>query len=97
MSKSSKNKGVPTGRRYESIWKAISAAKVGAPVQIRVHTSAARTLIQAVCKEKSRETAIKRRLGMPFAGKLIIDRPTATDDQGFVVISFSLDWDGRQL
>lgn len=97
MSKSNSGKSAPNGeRRYTSIWKAISAAKVGDKVPVRTHSSAAKTLIQAVCKEKSRETSEKRKLGMPFAGKLVIEKGEP-DSKGLVVIQFSLEWDGRRL
>lgn len=97
MSKSNSSKAPQnSGRRYESIWKAISTADVGVKVPVRTHHTAAKTLIQAVCKEKSRETSEKRKLGMRFAGKLVIEKGEP-DDKGLVVIQFSLEWDGRRL
>lgn len=83
-------------RRYQSIWAAISTANVGAPVIVTVHYSAVKTLRQAVSKEKSRETAIKRKLGLPFAGKLIV-KESEPDSSGRVKIEFRLDYDNRRL
>ena len=93
MTAKTNNKSV---RRYFVIWDAISKAPVGKKVSVRAHQSAAATLIQAVSKEKSRETAEKKKLGMPFAGKLVIERE-APDVAGYVTIHFSLEWDGRRL
>jgi hypothetical protein len=93
----SKNKSAPQGgRKYLPVWQAISAAKVGEVVSIRVHHTAAATLIQAVSKEKSRETAEKKRLSMPFAGPLKIQK-RKVDHAGYQIVEFSLQWDGRKL
>lgn len=84
-------------RRYQIIWEAISTAKVGVKVPVRVHESAVATLIQAVSKEKSRETASKKQLGMRHAGKLVVDRGKEVDANGCIIVQFSLEWDGRRL
>lgn len=84
-------------RKYAPIWKAIKAAKVGEPVAVRVHESAVRTLVQAVKKEKTREVATKKKLGMRFAGNLIILQEEDTKKAGYFVVKFTLDWDGERL
>lgn len=84
-------------RKYYPIWEAISKAKVGEAVPVRVHRTAVDTLIQAVSKEKSRETATKKKLGMRFAGKLVIAKQIDEKDPEFVIVRFSLEWDGRRL
>lgn len=84
-------------RKYEAIWKAIKATKVGAPVAVRVHESAVHTLIQAVKKEKTNEVAQKKQLGMRHAGKLIVTKEADNKKVGFVIVSFSLEWDGERL
>jgi hypothetical protein len=87
----------PQPRKYAAIWDAISAAEVGKIVSVRVHETAAKTVRQAVCKEKSRETAERKRLGMFAAGKLIITETPDKKDAEFVILNFSLEWDGRRL
>lgn len=96
MSNNKPPKKTPSERRYAKIWKAISAADVGKPVQVRVHHSAAKTLIQAVMKEKSRETAMLSKLDMLRAGKLEITRGAIQID-GYQIITFVLPVDGRKI
>ena len=83
-------------RKYAVIWETISATPVGQVTQVRVHKTAAATLIQAVSKEKSRETADKKRLGMPFAEPLKV-ATKEVDAAGYQIVEFSLEWDGRRL
>lgn len=87
----------PQPRRYQPIWEMISKLPVGEETPVRVHHTAAKTLIQAVSKEKSRETASKKQLGMRFAGKLAIRETVCPKDEEFRVIYFQLEWDGRRL
>lgn len=101
MSKSNKNAAAQT-RKYQPIWEAISKAKVGDVTSVRVHETAVATLIQAVSKEKSRETAERKRLGMSFAGKLVVRQEPEKDkkterETGWIIVRFSLEWDGRKL
>jgi len=88
-------------RKYQPIWESIKAVKVGQEVPVRCHESSVRTLKNAVLKEKSLETATKKRLAMPFAGNLEIriEYPTPENKipPGFVVIYFKLSWDGSRL
>lgn len=64
---------------------------------MRVHESAAATFRQAISKEKSRETAEKRKLGMPFAGKMVIAEAAEEGNPGYLIFTLSLEWDGRRL
>lgn len=81
-------------RKYTPIWKAIKAAKTNEEVKIKCRTAFAATLRQGVMKEKSRETAQRKKLGLPYAGKLIIRTEAAGDA---VAIYFKLDWDGTKI
>lgn len=85
-----------TPRRYQSIWEAIKAAPVGKEVPVKCHATASKTLRQAVLKEKSLETASKKKLGMRYAGKLEIREAPAVPT-GYVIIFFKLSWDGQRL
>jgi hypothetical protein len=83
-------------RKYKKIWDAIKQVKVGQEVPVRVHKTAAKTLRQAVLKEKSMETAPKKQLGMRYAGKLEIrEEPVPNTDT--VIVYFKLSWDGTRL
>lgn len=84
-------------RRYQPIWQKIKEVAVGKQVPVRVHESAVTTLIQAVKKEKSMEVAEKKKLGMRHAGTLQIERIPDKQKPGFVIVKFSLDWDGNKL
>jgi len=88
-------------RKYQPIWESIKAVKVGQEVPVRCHESSVNTLKNAVLKEKSLETASKKKLGMPFAGNLEIRIVKASREneipKGFVVIYFKLSWDGSRL
>jgi hypothetical protein len=85
-------------RKYESIWLAIKTAPVGEEVPVKVHGTAVRTLRQAVLKEKSMETAGRKRLGMRFAGKLEIREVTdGVHPHGYAIVYFKLSWDGSRL
>ena len=82
-------------RKYQKIWEAIKSAPVGKEVQVKVHATAAKTLRQAVLKEKSIETAPRKQLGMMDAGKLEIREEEATPT-GYVIVFFKLTWDGTR-
>jgi hypothetical protein len=88
---------MPITRKYYPVWKAVSAADVGVPVQIRVHNTRVQTFKQAVCKEKTIETAIQKKLGMRFAGKLIFKLEPCPIKPDYSIVSISLEWDGRKL
>lgn len=84
-------------RMYTPIWEAIKKAPVGTPVEVRVSVDSYRTLVQAVKKEKNREVGIKKKVGMLTAGRMVIaSKPDATR-KGYLVVSFSLEWDGSKL
>lgn len=83
-------------RQYERIWHAIKDADVGKEVPVKCHATAAKTVRQAVLKEKSAETASRKKLGMPFAGKLSI-REEPCKPHGYVILFFKLQWDGTRL
>lgn len=84
-------------RRYQGIWLELSKVPVGKPVSVRVHKSAAQTVRQGVCKEKSIETAVSRKLGMWHAGKMEISEMPDPKNPHYVIISFTLSWDGRRI
>jgi hypothetical protein len=85
-------------RKYQPIWEAIKNADVGTEVPIKCHGTAIATLKQAVLKEKSRETAIKKAVGLPFAGPLEIRVVTAgVHPHGYAIVYFKLTWDGTRL
>jgi len=83
-------------RQYQPIWNAIKTAPVGEEVQVKIHGTASKTLRQAVLKEKSIETAARKKLGMRFAGKLEI-RELPCYPNGYVIVFFKLSWDGTRL
>lgn len=83
-------------RQYQSIWEAIKAAPVGKEVPVKCHATASKTVRQAVLKEKSRETASRKQLGMRYAGKLEIREEPAVPN-GYVILFFKLSWDGTRL
>lgn len=85
-------------RKYQPIWESIKAVDPGTEVAVKVHGTAEKTLRQAVLKEKSRETAIRKKLQMPRAGKLEIRVQTdGVNPNGYVIVYFKLDWDMRKL
>lgn len=85
-------------RKYEPIWEQIKLAPVKDGVQVKVHGTFVRTLKQAVLKEKSIETAARKRLGMTFAGKLEITVITeGVQPHGYAIVHFKLSWDGTRL
>jgi hypothetical protein len=85
-------------RKYEPIWEAIKKLPVGVELPVKVHGTAVATLKQAVLKEKSRETAARKRLGMRFAGKLEVREVTeGVTPHGYAIIYFKLSWDGTRL
>ena len=84
-------------RQYEPIWEGIKKLPVGKELPIRIHTSSLARLKKAVLKEKSRETAARKRLGMRFAGDLEIRVETCDKDKTYSIIYFKLSWDGTRL
>lgn len=80
-----------TERKYERIWHAIKNNTSDKPVI--VHCKAGpfqKTLIQAVKKEKSKENAPRKQVGVAHHGELIIDR---FDDR----VEFSLRYNGDHI
>ena len=85
-------------RRYETIWQAIKDTPVGNELAVKVHGTAAKTLRQGVLKEKSAETAQRKKLGLRFAGRLEIREVTEdVQPSGYCIIYFKLSWDGNRL
>jgi molybdenum-dependent DNA-binding transcriptional regulator ModE len=82
---------------YQSIWLRIKQVKMGEEVQVRIHTSVAARLIQAVRKEKTIETAAKKKLGMPYAGMLKVRRAIDTNNPNFEHIYFSIPYDWSKM
>lgn len=83
-------------RQYESIWLEIKKQPVGKEVQVRVHSDAAKRLVQAVKLEKTKEVAVKKKVGMLHQGPLKI-RIVAVANGVHTDIFFSLIWDGTKL
>lgn len=85
-------------RRYAPIWQAIKAAKVGTEVPIKVHGTSANTLKKAVWKEKSRETATRKKIGMRYAGRLECRIVTeGVHPHGYCLLYFKLTFDGTRI
>jgi hypothetical protein len=84
-------------RKYTAIWAAIKAAPVSRGVEVKVHESAVKTLIQAVKKEKTVETAQRKKIGMRFVGNLEILQKPAANASGYIIVTFKKSWDGTQL
>lgn len=84
-------------RQYQRIWLAIKQAPTETVVPVRVHSSAERRVIQAVKLEKTKETAVKKTIGMPRAGRMKIAVAVCPRDPDFVIINFSLMWDTSKL
>lgn len=83
-------------RQYQPIWEAIKKVPVGKEVQVKCHISAKKTLRQAVLKEKSRETALRKKLGERYAGNLEI-RELPAKQADYILIAFKLSWDGTRI
>lgn len=95
-----RNKQVANLRQYESIWLAIRAKQPGEVTQIRCHPDAVARIIQAVRKEKTKTVSVRRKLSILTAGPLITTfNPEVVDGKltGFMLISFSLSYDGSKL
>ena len=86
-------------RQYERIWLAIKELPIGGELAVRVHVSAKARLIQAVKLEKTKEVAIKRKLGLPRQGPLCIrvGEDTPKNSRDAVIVYFKLSWDGTKL
>lgn len=86
-------------RQYESIWLAIKQLPVKKELAVRVNKDAERRLIQAVKLEKTKEVAVKKKVGMLRPGPLVIrvTADTVKNNPEFCVIYFSLLWDGTKL
>lgn len=86
-------------RQYERIWLEIKKLPVKEELPVRVHADAKARLIQAVKLEKTRDVATKKKIGMLRPGMLKIrwTEDTVKKDPQFVVVYFSLLWDGSKL
>lgn len=89
-------------RRYEAIWLSIKSKQPGEPTDVRCHPSAVKTIIQAVKKEKTKDVAVKKKIGMLCAGPMEIIHnpefdPVTRKATGLVIITFKLTWDGTKL
>jgi hypothetical protein len=85
-------------RQYQAIWEAIKKLPVKQELAVRVHSSAVSRVKQAVKLEKTKEVAVKKKVGMMRPGPLVI-RVAADTKVGsdFKIIYFSLSWDGSKL
>ena len=86
-------------RQYECIWLELKKLPVKEELAVRVHADARRRLVQAVKLEKTKEVAVKKKVGMPRPGLLSIrwTEDTVKKDPQFVIVYFSLLWDGSKL
>ena len=86
-------------RQYESIWLQIKTVPTKQEVAVRVHCDASKTLIQAVKLEKTKQVAVKKRLGILTQGHLNIRVTEDTQKKcaDFCIIYFSLKWDYSKL
>jgi hypothetical protein len=86
-------------RQYERIWVELKKIPVKQEIAVRIHATAERRLIQAVKLEKTKDVAVKKKLELPRPGKLKIrvTEDTVKKDVSFVIVYFSLLWDGSKL
>ena len=86
-------------RQYERIWLEIKKLPVGDELAIRTHATAVARVKQAVKHEKTKEVAIKKKVGMMRQGPLVIRTTddTVKNSEEFKIIYFSLEWDGTKL
>lgn len=86
-------------RQYERIWVELKKLPVKTEIAVRVHSTAERRIIQAVKLEKTKEVAVKKKLVMPRQGtlKIRVTEDTVKKDVDFVIVYFSLLWDGSKL
>lgn len=87
----------PSPRQYQPIWEKIKATTPGDEVVIRVHASATKTLVQGVRKEKSKENAIRRQLGMTSDSQLLNQVVPDPQHAGFELVKFKLSWSYRDI
>ena len=82
---------------YSKLWKIIDAAETGAEIPVSCQTDAVKRIIQAVRKEKTKNVALRKKLGMlrqgPLKSRVVQDETDSTKS----TIYFSLEWDGRKL
>lgn len=84
-------------REYEPIWLAIKEKPAGESVVLRVHHSAVATLIQAVRKEKAMENGMRKKLDMPYDGRLQVVSKADPHDKNFSIVKFTLKWSYRDF
>jgi len=87
-------------RQYERIWLELKKIPVKQEVAVRIHATAERRIIQAVKLEKTKDVAVKKKLGLPRPGTLkirVTEDTTPKKDVDFVIVYFSLLWDGSKL
>lgn len=86
-------------RQYERIWQAVKTCELGEEVAVRIHASGEKRLIQAVRLEKTKEVAVKKKVGMLRQGPLLVRVTTDTvkQDAAFIIVYFKLQWDGTKL
>lgn len=86
-------------RQYERIWLEIKELPVKKELPVRIHATATRRLIQAVKLEKTKDVAVKKKLELPRPGrmKIRVAPDTVKKDSSFVIVYFSLEWDGTKL
>lgn len=77
-------------RKYAPIWRAIQTAPFGQWVTVKVHKYSKQRLIQAVRKEKSSEVAPAKMVDLPTEGRLLTKVEVDPRDGQFVLISFRL-------
>lgn len=84
-------------RQYTPIWEKIKKAKRNEVVMVRCHEQSAARVIQAVRKEKSREVALKKKLGMKYPSPLIVVKKVDPDRKDSCILEFSLSYNWNWL
>ena len=85
----------PKLREYQGLW--LQIAKSSKVISVRCHKDFARRLKQAVRKEKALANSTRKNLDMPRYGELQSPHVTCKRDANYVIISFSLLYNGDQL
>lgn len=80
---------------YQELW--LRIAKADERVVISCSSGYARTLIQAVRKEKSIANKLREHIGMPRYGKLLVTQTAGKPGSNKVEIEFRLAFNGDKL
>ena len=81
-------------RKYSPLWNQLKATSVA---KVTVSGSHRATIIQAVKKLKTEENVNRRRLGIPFYGKLTFIERCIDDDRDIWLVEFGLEFNPNLL